>query len=314
MKIKLTPVLLVILAILFVTGHIGFLEAPLTTFMNSAGDLIGGSDAIGWSIILLTVFVRLILLPLMLHQQRGATIQQEKMRLLQPQLSKVQAAQKNARTQEEQMLASQAMMTIYRENNVSLLGGMNFATIIIQWPVFFGLYHAIRDAHGLANASFFGIDLASRNLWLAIATAVVYVVQSYLSMLGVPSQQRAQMRQMMLMMPVMMFFMTYMTNAGIGLYFFVGALFMVLQMLIITLWRPRLRRHVAQTFDVKDVADDALAGKIAPKAGGGAFAKAMQQAQGQAINQRKDVNATEYETDAQKTSNRERNSGKQQRK
>ncbi|MGY3764367.1 membrane protein insertase YidC, partial [Weissella hellenica] len=162
MKIKgLTPILLIVLVVLFVTGHADFLKGPLTDFMHWSETAIGGINAVGWSIIILTLVVRLILLPMMIHQQRNATIQQEKMRLLQPQLKKVQEAQKSAQSQEEQMLASQAMMTIYRENNVSLLGGMNFATLIIQWPIFMGLYAAIKNSNEIAHATFFGINLAS---------------------------------------------------------------------------------------------------------------------------------------------------------
>jgi YidC/Oxa1 family membrane protein insertase len=318
-KIKITPILLVLLIVVAIVhpDHLYFMKQPLTAFMDWAETAIGGVNAIGWSIVMLTVVVRLILLPLMLHQQRAATIQQEKMRLLQPQLAKVQEAQKNAKTQDEQMRASQAMMTIYRENNVSLLGGMNFGALIIQMPVFFGLYQAIAHAQGMGQASFFGIDLATKNLGLAIATGVAYFVQSYLSMLGIPEDQKKVMKQMLYIMPVMMFFTTYITNAGIGLYFFVGALFMVFQTLIVVLWRPRLRRHVSDTFEVKDVADDALAGRIKNENPQGAFAKAMQQAQQAQAQQAeaapKDITATATEKPVRQNG-RGRNAGKQQRR
>jgi YidC/Oxa1 family membrane protein insertase len=316
-KIKVTPILLGILIVtaIFHPDHLYFLRGPLTDFMDSAEGWIGGTNAIGWSIIILTVVVRLVLLPLMLHQQRAATIQQEKMRLLQPQLKKVQDAQKNAKTQEEQMMASQAMMTIYRENNVSLLGGMNFGALIIQWPVFFGLYQAISHAQGLSNATFFGIALKQQNLWLAVATGVAYFVQSYLSMIGIPEDQKKIMKQMLYLMPVMMFFTTYITNAGIGLYFFVGALFMVAQTLIVVVWRPRLRKHVSNTFEVKDVADDALAGRIKNDNPQGALAKAMQQAQAQqqaaTSEGRRDVTPTAAASSTKSGSGR--NAGKQNR-
>ena len=317
MKIKgLTPILLIVLVVLFVTGHADFLKGPLADFMSWSESTIGGVNAVGWSIIILTLVVRLILLPMMVHQQRNATIQQEKMRLLQPQLKKVQDAQKNAQTQEEQMLASQAMMTIYRENNVSLLGGMNFATLIIQWPIFMGLYAAIRTSNDIANASFFGISLSSHAPVLAIATAIAYGVQAYLSMIGIPAEQKKQMQMMMYVMPIMMLFMTWVTNAGIALYFFAGALVMILQTLIIIVWRPKLKAQVAETFEVKDVVDDALAGKIKSKPTG-RFAEAMQAAQEQQQQQqqaadRKDI--TKSTEERQSNSKGGRNAGKQQRK
>ncbi|TYC50620.1 membrane protein insertase YidC [Weissella muntiaci] len=315
MKIKgLTPILMVVLVILMITGKIGFLQVPLTDFMEYVDHAIGGVNAIGWSIVILTVVVRTIMLPLMVHQQRLATIQQEKMRMLQPQLTKVQAAQKAATNPADQQRASAAMMSIYRENNVSLLGGMNFAALIIQWPIFFGLYQAIQHAKGISSTAFFGITLGDKSITLAIATAAVYALQSWLSMIGVPKEQKKQMATMMYMMPIMMFFMTYVTNAGIALYFFVGAIMVVIQTLIIVIWRPRLRRNVENSFEVKDVVDDALAGRLESAAPKGAFARAMQQAQESAAAQSpKDIDASEHETDDQKVSNRERNAGRQSR-
>jgi YidC/Oxa1 family membrane protein insertase len=311
MKIKgLTPILLIVLVVLFVTGHADFLKGPLTDFMHWSETAIGGINAVGWSIIILTLVVRLILLPMMIHQQRNATIQQEKMRLLQPQLKKVQEAQKSAQSQEEQMLASQAMMTIYRENNVSLLGGMNFATLIIQWPIFMGLYAAIKNSNEIAHATFFGINLASHAPILAIATAIAYGIQAYLSLIGIPAEQKKQMQMMMYVMPIMMLFMTWVTNAGIALYFFAGALVMILQTLIIIVWRPRLKAQVNATFEVKDVVDDALAGKIQAKPSG-RFAEAMQAAQEQQQQQngsRKDITTTTREHNSSKGG---RNAGKQ---
>ena len=44
MKIKgLTPILLILLVILFVTGHGYFLEGPLTNFMHMSENWIGGA-------------------------------------------------------------------------------------------------------------------------------------------------------------------------------------------------------------------------------------------------------------------------------
>src|SRR5699024_7305062 len=106
-----------------------------------------------------------------------------------------------------------------------------------------------------------------------------------------PAEQKKQMQMMMYVMPVMMLFMTWVTNAGIALYFFAGALVMILQTLIIIVWRPKLKAHVAETFEVKDVVDDALAGKIKSKPTG-RFAEAMQAAQEQQQQQqagRKDI-------------------------
>lgn len=279
-KFSITPILFMVLLVLMFTGNIGFLKGPLTDFMQWAEHAIGGPNAVGWSIVILTVVVRLVLMPLMVQQQHAATVQQEKMRLLQPQLTKVQEAQKNATTQEEKMQASQAMMAIYQKNGVSMFGGMNFTTLIIQWPIFIGLYDAIKGSPELGHAAFFGISLSEQSTLLAVATGVVYMVQAYLSMIGIPAEQKKAMQTMMYIMPIMMFFMTFATNAGIALYFLVGAFIMIIQTLIIVVWRPSIRAKVSESFVVVDVVDDALAGRIEVEQTG-AFANAMKKAQEQ---------------------------------
>lgn len=308
-KRSLTPILLLVLLVLLITGNIGFLQGPLTNFMQWAEHTIGGPNAVGWSIVMLTVVVRLFLMPMMIQQQHAATVQQEKMRLLQPQLTKVQEAQKNATTQEEKMQASQAMMAVYQKNGVSMFGGMNFTTLIIQWPIFIGLYDAIRTSKELAHASFFGISLSEQSPLLAIATGVIYMIQAYLSIIGIPEEQKKTMRTMMYIMPVMMFFMTWVTNAGIALYFLVGALVMIVQTIIIVVWRPRIRATVANSFVVNDVVDDALAGRIEMEETG-AFASAMKKAQEQQATQAqqgpKDITNEATEKDMRQA-NRERN-------
>lgn len=336
MKIKgLTPILIIILIILFFTGHIYFLAPYLANFMQIVEGMFNDSNAIGWSILVLTFIVRLVLLPMQLHQSRNMTIQQEKMRLLQPQLTRVQEAQKNAKTPDEQARATQAMMHIYRENNVSMLGGMNFSTLVIQWPIFSGLYAAINPSiiHGwkgmdwalnqaaeIKSATFFGIHLAQPSIGLAIATGLIYLIQSYLSTLGIAPEQKKQMRTMMFMMPIMMFMMTFFTNAGIGLYFMGGAVIMVLQTLMINLWRPRLRRHVGANFEVKDVVEDALAGRIkTPETGKNSsfmdkMAAAQQQAAQQGQTERKDVTpSNNKDKNSQRLSNREKNQRNKQK-
>ncbi len=52
------------------------------------------------------------------------------------------------------------------------------------------------------------------------------------------------MRQMMIISPLMITFMTYISPAGLGLYFFVGGIFACIQTLIINYMRPRIRKEV----------------------------------------------------------------------
>ncbi|GKT04837.1 membrane protein insertase YidC 1 [Furfurilactobacillus curtus] len=211
--------------------------------------MLGGSY--GWAVILLTVVVRLILLPLMIRQSRQATIQQEKMAMVRPQMTDIQARQKAAKTPDERNAISQEMMKLYKDNGISMTGGIGCLPLLIQFPIFAALYAAIRYAPELVNATFFGIHLGKPNLILAILSFLAYLLQGYLSLLGLPEDQKKQMRSMMIMSPIMILFVTFSTPAALGLYFFVGGLFACLQTLIIAWYRPRIRQQVAEELKQK---------------------------------------------------------------
>ncbi|CAH0418210.1 membrane protein insertase YidC [Periweissella ghanensis] len=238
-----------------------YLGHPLEQLMNAIAGLFGGvhaPNAVGFAIMILTLIVRLVLLPLMVSQQHKATIQQEKMGMLRPQLEKLQDLAKNAETQEQRTAASAATMQVYRENNVSLTGGIGCLPLLIQLPIFSGLYGAVRYSPSLSGTEFFGIALKHSSPILAILAFVVYLLQGYLMMLGVPDDQKKMMRTTMLLSPVMILIFSWQTSAALGLYFFVGGVFAVIQTLIINILRPRIKTHVATNFVVKNVADDII--------------------------------------------------------
>ncbi len=90
----------------------------------------------GWAIIAVTIVVRVIILPLGIHQSRKTMVQSEKMQFLKPQVDIAQANLKKATTREEQMQAQAEMQKIYSENNVSMFGGIGCLPLLIQMPIF----------------------------------------------------------------------------------------------------------------------------------------------------------------------------------
>lgn len=200
----------------------------------------------GWAIIVIVIIVRLILLPVMMNQMKKSTLMQEKISMVQPQLREIQRKQKAAKTPEEQAAATQEMMAIYRDNNISMTGGIGCLPLLIQLPVFAALYAAIRYSPDLYHATFLGIPLGKPSILLAILSFVAYLFQGWLSMVGMPKNQQSQMRMMMFMSPVMIFFISMTSSAGLGLYFFIGGLFAILQTWMINAYRPRLKKQIAK--------------------------------------------------------------------
>ncbi|OYQ66598.1 membrane protein insertase YidC [Aerococcus sp. 1KP-2016] len=199
----------------------------------------------GIAIIIITILIRVILLPLTLNQLKSSTRQQIRMQAFQPHLKEIQERQKNATTQEEKMRLATEQQAFMRENNINILGGMGCLPLLLQLPIISGLYTAIRVSDAIASSQFLGISLGSSNLVLAIVTIIMYVIQSFISLQGVPEEQKAQMRSALFMTPIMMGFIVFTTPAGLTLYFLTGAIWSILQTLFTTFYyRPKIQAEV----------------------------------------------------------------------
>ncbi len=218
-----------------------YLARPTQSIMEAIAQIVG---SYGWAIIVITVIVRMLLLPVMVRQLKASTIQQEKMQMVRPQMREIQKRQKAAKTPEEQQAVSQAMMKLYKENGISMTGGIGCLPLLIQMPIFAALYAAIRYSPELSHTAFFGIQLGQSSWVLAVLSFLSYLLQGYIMLLGTPKEQRKQTGAMMLMSPIMILFFTLTTPAGLGLYFFIGGLFACLQTLIINMYRPRIRKNI----------------------------------------------------------------------
>lgn len=201
----------------------------------------------GLAIIVLTIIVRLVIMPLGINQSKKSLIQTEKMAAIKPQLDVVQAKVKAAKTQEEQMAAQQEMQALYKENNVSMLGGIGCLPLLIQMPIFSGLYYTARYSQGIQNAHFLGINLSEPSYILVVVVGVAYLLQGYISLIGVPEEQKKTMRSMMIASPLMIVFMSFTSPAGVALYWVVGGVFSCIQTFITNvLMRPRIKAKIQE--------------------------------------------------------------------
>lgn len=204
----------------------------------------------GVAIIIVTIIVRLIILPLGIMQSQKAAYQAEKMAYMQPILAPIQERMRNAHTQEEKMLANQEYMAAQRENGLNPFGGIGCLPLLIQMPFFSALFFAAQHTPGIAGSSWMGIPLDSPSMLLTILTGVLYLIQSGLTLVGVSEEQRKQMQSMVLISPIMIMFFSFSSPAGVALYWLVGGFFSIIQQLI-TMYvvRPRLRKQVAKEFE-----------------------------------------------------------------
>ncbi|UQS82552.1 membrane protein insertase YidC [Bombilactobacillus folatiphilus] len=224
-----------------------YLGIPFQNLMLYASNTIGGKNGYAWGIIIISFLVRLILLPLSLIQQKKSIIQQEKMKGIQPQLKLIQEQQKKAKTQEEQAAVSQLMMQVYSKNNIKLTGGLGCLPLLLQFPVFIGIYQAVQYSPEISKANFWGAPLSKPSLIITIIATAFYLLQSWISLKNVPAEQRQQMKTMLILSPAMTFFISLASSTALALYFLIGGIIVVLQQLISDyIITPRVRKQVDQ--------------------------------------------------------------------
>lgn len=225
---------------------------PLQNVMLHTAHAIGGANGAGWGIVIITLVIRLILLPLMLMQQKKSVTQQEKMSRLQPQMKLIQEGMRHKPiTPEQQMQLSTWQRELYSKNNVSLTGGIGCLPLLIQMPIMIGIYQAVAFSSVLKHATFFGISLSSKSLILAIIATIFAVIQGYLSLIGVAPEQKKTMQSMMFMNPIMTLFFSLSFSGALALYWAAGNFVMIIQQLIVTfIITPREKARIAK--ELKD--------------------------------------------------------------
>ncbi|MCD2256684.1 membrane protein insertase YidC [Agrilactobacillus fermenti] len=221
------------------------LAVPMQHLINWTADKIGGPSGYGWGILIITFVVRLIILPLMLVQSKKSTIQQEKVQRIQPQLQLIQKQMKKNNSQAAQAKLGQLQMDVYKKNDLSLTGGMGCLPLIIQFPIMIGIFQAVMYSPEISSAHFLGINLGRSNLVVVIVATLFYALQSYLMLLSVPEAQKQAMRVSAMMGPITTFIFALIAPAGLGLYFLVGGLIVVIQQIIVTFWMtPRIKKQI----------------------------------------------------------------------
>jgi len=176
----------------------------------------------GVTIILLTLLVRMVMAPLTTRQMRSM----ERMRALAPKLEELRA-----KFADDKAKQSEGMMNLYRQEGVNPLGGC--LPMVLQIPVFIGLFYALQSSIELRHSPFFGwitdlsvpeslftipgLDLPVRVLPLLMGASMV-IQQKLTPMQADP----AQAKMMLVVMPVMMTVMFYQFPSGLVLYWMVS--------------------------------------------------------------------------------------------
>ena len=231
-----------------------YLVVPTQWLLNQIASMFNGNYAI--AIVIVSVLVRVVLMPTQFHQMKSMLVQQEKMAVLKPYIAEITARAEQAATPQEKLEIQQEQMDLYKLNNVSLMGGLGSGCLplLITLPIWSGLYNAILLSNEISSSDFMGIALGKEFVPLAIATAALYYIQSLVSQMGMDEETKKQSRSMNYILPVMMFMMTFQSPAGVGIYFFASALIQILQSWIQnTYLRPKIKAQIDEELNHDNV-------------------------------------------------------------
>lgn len=224
------------------------LYQPLLNALAFLVSIIPGGD-VGVAVVVLTIIVKLILLPL---SQKSIESQAE-MNILTPELNKIKAS---GASKEEQ---AKLTFDLYKKHKVNPFSGC--LLVLIQLPVIFALYYVfskgIRFDNGLLypfvhfpakeNMMFLGlINVGGKSLVLAILAGVSQYLQA--NFMPKPSISptangtapslsesftKSMSMQMKYVFPFIVAFIAYSISGAVALYWITSNLFMVLQQLYV---------------------------------------------------------------------------------
>ena len=196
-------------------GFLWMLAKPIFFAMQAIYDLVGNW---GWSIILLTLCIKLLLYPLSATSLKSMA----KMRNLQPEMARLKELYGDDRQK-----MSQELMGLYKKEKVNPAGGC--FPMLLQMPVFLALYWVLLESVEIRHAPwiFWIQDLSAKDPYFVLPLvmgASMLLMQRLQPMPTDPMQARV-----MQLMPIMftLFFMIF--PAGLVLYWTVNNLLSMAQ-------------------------------------------------------------------------------------
>lgn len=195
-------------------GMFGWLAVPLLGALKWLHGIVGNW---GWSIVLLTVLINVVMFPL----RHKSVVSMRRMQELQPQLKAIQDRYATLKvTDPARQKMNTEVMNLYREKGVNPASGC--VPMLLMMPVLFAFYALLGQAIELRGAEFgWWIKDLSQPDPLFLIPILVGITMFWQTWMNPTSTDPAQ-RNMMLMMPIMFSFIFLTTAAGTALYWLIS--------------------------------------------------------------------------------------------
>ena len=213
-------------------GWFTFIAKPMFLMLQYIHTLVGNW---GWTIVILTILVKLILFPL----SHKGMISMNRLKELAPKMKEIQEKYKN-----DKQKASTHMMELYKKNNANPMGGC--LPILLQIPVFFAIYRVLLNSIELKGAEWmlWVSDLAEKDPYyiLPILMGATMFLQQRITPNTIQDEMQKKMFQYL---PVIFTFFFLWFPAGLTLYWFINNLFTVAHQYYVNkvFEQARIQRH-----------------------------------------------------------------------
>lgn len=214
-----------------------------------------------WAVLLVTIIIRAFFMLITLP----STISQQKMTYLQPELAKLQQKYPNATTnQYEKQRMAQAQMALYKKNKVHPF--MSIIVMVLQFPLFICVWNAMTGSASLSRDSVLGLYLSDTiwdtlkastgwpalpGWWTALVLIILMSASQVVAMMlpqwinkkrmkntpklavnKAQNDSQSQMKIMSWVMTAVVIVMGFTLPSAMGVYWFAGAIFSIIQTLI----------------------------------------------------------------------------------
>ncbi len=200
-------------------GIFGFLATPLLKALKWINEYIGN---FGWSIILLTILINLVLFPL----RHKSAVSMRKMQQIQPQVKAIQDRYAKLKmTDPSRQKMNQELMELYKAKGANPASGC--LPMLLTFPVLFAFYAFLSQAIELRGAPWVGwIHDLSRHDPYYVTPILMGASQFWQTKLMPPTGDPAQQR-MMMFMPLMFMVFFLWAPSGLVLYWLISNLWTI---------------------------------------------------------------------------------------
>jgi len=214
-------------------GWFGVIAKPIFLALHWLNDNLVHNY--GWSIVIITIVINLVLLPMRFAGMKS----QRKMQALQPQIAAINAKYKGLSLRDpKKAQQNQEIMDLYKTAGANPMSGC--LPMVIQIPILYAFYKVLNVTIELRGAHWLWVtDLSQPEMLPIHILPVVMVISQFLmqQMTPTPGVDPAQAK-MMRFMPLMFGFFFYNVSSGLVLYWLTSNLVGILQQWIVNRTMP----------------------------------------------------------------------------